>query len=169
MRDGSEAGGSRRAGQEPPSELPCRELFLSVMEEILGRKDSDLMSAEEAQNTLAFDRQTLLAGRTLHAEMSERMAGVPREWLSTKGLIRQPDGQVVGLFGIARDLSHHRRGEAAQRQSEALFRAAESSSFDAFLPRAGNGSRRVEFPRRCARVNPMTPERTPPHRPPMSP
>jgi PAS domain S-box-containing protein len=103
------------------------------VEEILGRKDSDLMSAEEAQNTLEFDRQTLLAGRTLHAEMSERMAGVQREWLSTKGVIRQADGQVVGLFGIARDLSHHRRGEAAQRQSEALFRAAASSSFDAFF------------------------------------
>jgi signal transduction histidine kinase len=65
--------------------------------------------------------------------MSEQMAGVRREWLSTKGVIRRPDGQVVGLFGIARDLSHHRRGEADQRQSEALFRAAASSSFDAFF------------------------------------
>ena len=147
-----------------PSELPYRELFLAVVEEmpdavftkdlqgrytfingvgarylglpveeILGRKDSDLMSAEEAQNTLEFDRQTLLAGRTLYAEMSEQMAGVQREWISTKGVIRRPDGQVVGLFGIARDLSHHRRGEAAQRQSEALFRAAASNSFDAFF------------------------------------
>ncbi|MCY1077471.1 PAS domain-containing sensor histidine kinase [Archangium lansingense] len=147
-----------------PPELPYRELFLSIVEEmpdavftkdlqgrytfinsvgahylgkpveeIIGRTDSDLMSAEEAQNTLEFDRQTLLAGRTLHAEMSEQMAGVRREWLSTKGVIRRPDGQVVGLFGIARDLSHHRRGEAAQRQSEALFRAAASNSFDAFF------------------------------------
>ncbi|AKJ04681.1 PAS domain S-box-containing protein [Archangium gephyra] len=147
-----------------PSELPYRELFLSIVEEmpdavftkdlqgrytfingvgahylgkpveeILGRADSDLMSAEEAQNTLEFDRQTLLAGRTLYAEMSEQMAGVRREWLSTKGVIRREDGQVVGLFGIARDLSHHRRGEAAQRQSEALFRAAASNSFDAFF------------------------------------
>jgi PAS domain S-box-containing protein len=149
---------------KPPSELPYRELFLSIVEEmpdavftkdlqgrytfinsvgahylgkpaaeIVGRTDRELMSAEEAQNTLEFDRQTLLAGRTLHAEMSEQMAGVRREWLSTKGVIRREDGQVVGLFGIARDLSHHRRGEAAQRQSEALFRAAASNSFDAFF------------------------------------
>ncbi|WNG58686.1 PAS domain-containing protein [Archangium gephyra] len=149
---------------KPPSELPYRELFLTIVEEmpdavftkdlqgrytfingvgahylgkpaaeIVGRTDRELLSEEEAQNTLEFDRQTLLAGRTLHAEMSEQMAGVPREWLSTKGVIRRPDGQVVGLFGIARDLSHHRRGEAAQRQSEALFRAAASNSFDAFF------------------------------------
>jgi len=102
-------------------------------EQIIGRKDTDLMSAEEAQNTMEFDRQTLLAGRTLHAEMTEFMAGVRREWLSTKGLIRNPDGQVLGLFGICRDLSEHRRSEAARSQSEALFRAASSSSFDAFF------------------------------------
>jgi two-component system NtrC family sensor kinase len=102
-------------------------------EQIIGHKDSDLMSAEEAQNTMEFDRQTLLAGRTLHVEMTEFMAGVRREWLSTKGLIRNPEGQVLGLFGISRDLSEHRRSEAARNQSEALFRAASSSSFDAFF------------------------------------
>jgi PAS domain S-box-containing protein len=98
----------------------ARYLGLPV-EQIIGRKDSELMPSQEAQNTLEFDRQTLLAGRTLHAEMSEWMAGVQREWLSTKGVLRRPDGQVVGLFGMARDLSHHRRGEAAQRQSEVLL------------------------------------------------
>jgi two-component system NtrC family sensor kinase len=102
-------------------------------EQIIGRKDTELMTAEEAQNTLEFDRQTLLAGRTLHAEMTEFLAGARREWLSTKGLIRNPDGQVLGLFGICRDLSEHRRSEAARTQSEALFRAAASSSFDAFF------------------------------------
>ncbi|WNG48243.1 PAS domain-containing protein [Archangium minus] len=102
-------------------------------EEIIGRKDSELMSPEEAQNTLEFDRQTLLAGHTLHAEIREQLAGVQRDWLSTKGILRRQDGQVVGLFGIVRDLSNYRRGEAAQRQSEALFRAAASSSFDAFF------------------------------------
>jgi signal transduction histidine kinase len=91
------------------------------------------MSPEEAQNTIEFDRQTLLAGRTLRAEMSEWMAGVQREWLSTKGILRGPDGQVVGLFGICRDVSAHRRTEAARSQSEVLFRAAAGSSFDAFF------------------------------------
>ena len=155
---------SGAGGVPAPPELPFRELFLAIVEEmpdavftkdlqgrytyingvgarylglapeeIIGRKDCDLMSEEEAQSTLEFDRQTLLAGRTLYAEMSELMAGVRREWLSTKGVLRRADGQVVGLFGIARDLSHHRRNEEAQRRSEALFRAAASSSFDAFF------------------------------------
>ncbi len=148
----------------PAHELPYRDLFLALAEElpdavftkdlqgrftyinsagarylglpaekILGRRDVDLMSPEEAQNTMEFDRQTLLAGRTLRAEMSEWMAGVQREWLSTKGLLRQPDGQVTGLYGISRDVSAHRRTEEARKQSEALFRAAASSSFDAFF------------------------------------
>ncbi|MDY7232534.1 ATP-binding protein [Hyalangium rubrum] len=155
-------GAAEPSAMAPSADLPYRELFLAVAEQIpdaiftkdlqgrytfinsagarylglppeqiIGRKDSDLMSPEEAQNTQEFDRQTLLAGRTLHAEMTEFMAGVRREWLSTKGLIQQ-DGQVRGLFGICRDLSEHRRSEAARTQSEALFRAAASSNFDAF-------------------------------------
>jgi two-component system, NtrC family, sensor kinase len=113
-------------------------------EEILGLRDADLVSPEEAQNTLEFDRQTLLSGRVLHAEMHEQMAGVSREWLSTKGVLRREDGQVQGLFGIARDMSTHRRNEAAQKQSEALFRATASSSFDAFfLLRHEQGALRI--------------------------
>jgi two-component system NtrC family sensor kinase len=108
--------------------------FLGLpVEKIVGRRDLDLMSPEEAQNTLEFDRQTLMAGRTLRAEMSEWMAGVQREWLSTKGILRGPDGQVTGLYGICRDVSNHRRTEAARSQSEVLFRAAATSSFDAFF------------------------------------
>ncbi|WP_224242755.1 PAS domain-containing sensor histidine kinase [Hyalangium gracile] len=102
-------------------------------EEILGRRDCELLGLEEARNSQEFDRQTLLAGRTLHAEMSEWLAGVQREWLSTKGVLRRADGQVTGLFGICRDVSDHRRSEAARSQSEALFRAASSNSFDAFF------------------------------------
>jgi two-component system NtrC family sensor kinase len=102
-------------------------------EKIIGCKDSDLMPPEAAQNSLEFDRQTLLAGRTLHAEMTEKMAGVQREWRSTKGVIRRADGQVVGLFGISRDVSAHRRTEEERTQSEALFRTAARSSFDAFF------------------------------------
>ncbi|ADO72542.1 ATP-binding protein [Stigmatella aurantiaca] len=161
-RQGASVGESVAGGWE--SELPYRELFLTVAElipealytkdlqgrytyinsagarylglpipEIIGRKDSELMTPEEAQNTLEFDRQTLLAGRTLHAEMTEFLGGVRREWISTKGIIRRADGQMVGMFGISRDVSEHRRSEAAQLQSEALFRATASSSFDAFF------------------------------------
>ncbi|MBN1207986.1 MAG: PAS domain-containing protein [Myxococcaceae bacterium] len=160
-----EAPGPAPAPDSPPaSELPYRDLFLALaeelpdavftkdlqgrytfinsagarfigrpVEEIIGRRDSELMGPEEAQSTMEFDRQTLLAGRTLRAEMSEWMAGSQREWLSTKGVLRRPDGQVVGLFGISRDMSAQRRSEAARNQSEALFRAATRSSFDAFF------------------------------------
>ncbi|HVG64314.1 MAG TPA: ATP-binding protein [Hyalangium sp.] len=155
---------AREPMSAPVQELPYRELFLALAEElpdavftkdlqgrytyinsagarylglpakeIIGRRDLDLMSPEEAQNTLEFDRQTLLAGSTLRAEMSEWMAGEQREWLSTKGVLRRPDGQVAGLYGISRDVSAHRRTEEARHQSEALFRAAASSSFDAFF------------------------------------
>ncbi|WNG58299.1 PAS domain-containing protein [Archangium gephyra] len=103
------------------------------VEEILGHKDDELVPPGEAEATMEFDRQVLLAGRVLHSEMSERMAGSQREWFSTKGVLRSEDGQVVGLFGIARDLSTQLRGEEARRRNEALFRLAVGGSFDAFF------------------------------------
>ncbi|WP_240486656.1 PAS domain-containing sensor histidine kinase [Hyalangium minutum] len=158
------AAAEREPSVAQAAELPYRELFLALaeelpdavftkdlqgrytyinsagaqylglpVEEVLGRRDLDLMSPEEAQNTVEFDRQTLMAGRTLRAEMSEWLAGVQREWLSTKGILRGPDGQVTGLYGICRDMSAHRRSEASRNQSEVLFRAAAASSFDAFF------------------------------------
>jgi two-component system, NtrC family, sensor kinase len=83
------------------------------VEEILGHKDDELVSPEEAETPMEFDRQVLLAGRVLHSEMSERMAGAQREWFSTKGILRSEAGQVIGLFGIARDLSTQLRGASS--------------------------------------------------------
>jgi two-component system, NtrC family, sensor kinase len=103
------------------------------VEEILGRRDDELVPADEAQATMEFDQQVLMAGRQLHSEMSERMAGSQREWFSTKSVIRGQDGQMMGLFGIARDLSAHVRGDEARRRNEALFRLAVGGSFDAFF------------------------------------
>jgi PAS domain S-box-containing protein len=154
-----------------PTELPYKELFLSLaealpdavftkdlqgrytfinsagarylglpVEQILGRTDSELMPPEEARRTQELDRRALFAVHPVSAEMSERMAGVEREWRSTKGQLRRPDGTVVGMYGLARDVLPHRRSEAARIQSEALFRAAASSGPDAFfLLRAEEG------------------------------
>ncbi|MCY1072998.1 ATP-binding protein [Archangium lansingense] len=110
----------------------ARYLGLSV-EEILGRTDSELLPAEQARRTQELDCRALLSRHPLSIVVSERMAGVQREWCSTKGQLRRPDGTVVGMFGLARDLLPHRRSEAARRQSEALFRAAASSGPDAFF------------------------------------
>ncbi|WP_375769557.1 PAS domain-containing protein [Archangium gephyra] len=107
---------------------------------ILGRTDAELMPPEDARRTQELDRRALFAGHPLSIELSERMAGVEREWCSTKGQLRRPDGTVVGMFGLARDMLPHRRSEAARLQSEALFRAAASSGSDAFfLLRAEEG------------------------------
>ena len=103
------------------------------VEEVLGHKDDELVSPGEAEATMEFDRQVLLSGRVLHSEMSERMAGAQREWFSTKGVLRGEDGQLMGLFGIARDLSSQLLGDEARRRNEALFRLAVSGSFDAFF------------------------------------
>jgi PAS domain S-box-containing protein len=125
----------------------ARYLGLPV-EVILGRTDDELMPPEEARRTRELDQRALFAVQPVSIETSERMAGVEREWCSTKGQLRRPDGTVVGMFGLARDLLPHRRSEAARIQSEALFRAAASSGPDAFFilrAEAGGGLRMLHL------------------------
>ncbi len=84
----------------------------------LGRDDRDLMPAESARAIMDLDRQVMAEGRVVTIrETLELQPGEPRTFLTTKGPIRGDDGRIVGLFGIARDITDLLRKEEAQRQA----------------------------------------------------
>jgi two-component system, cell cycle sensor histidine kinase and response regulator CckA len=49
-------------------------------------------------------------------------AGQTRLYLSTKGPLRDPDGQVIGLLGVSRDITSQKRTEEEIRQSQQKLR-----------------------------------------------
>lgn len=84
----------------------------------LGRDDSAWLPAEAARAIMAIDRQVMTEGKVVTLEETfERVDGHARTFLTTKGPLRDPDGTVVGLFGIARDITELLRKEEAQRQA----------------------------------------------------
>lgn len=90
-------------------------------EEVLGRTDVELMGVQAAAATVAHDRTVLESGRTITYEDAEGGPGFGSIWQSIKGVLRQPDGAVYGLFGISRDITARRRREE-EREEEGLFR-----------------------------------------------
>ncbi|MCP3099625.1 PAS domain-containing protein [Myxococcus sp. K15C18031901] len=87
--------------------------------DIVGHTDAELFDPDVARVNAANDREVLAFGRTVTYEDAQPGVEGPRTWLSTKGVLRDADGKVVGLFGISRDITQRKWAEEeARRHSE---------------------------------------------------
>ncbi len=81
-------------------------------EQILGCSDEQLFSAPTAARVVQQDRQVMKAGR---AQTFEEPVTLPDGrhalFLSTKGPLFDPSGAIVGVFGIARDVTERKLAE----------------------------------------------------------
>ncbi len=92
------------------------------VDEIVGKTDLDLFSADTAEVVMAKDRQVLMQGVTQTFEESGTANGVSRVYLSTKGPYRDAHGEIIGLLGVARDITERKRAEEEMRQSQQKLR-----------------------------------------------
>jgi PAS domain S-box-containing protein len=90
----------------------ARALDRSVAD-IVGRDDAALMPAAEAAALAASDRAILDSGETRTFEDNVPSAGQARVFWATKSPVRDEHGRVVGLVGIARDITERKRAEEA--------------------------------------------------------
>ncbi|PKQ21064.1 MAG: hypothetical protein CVT66_00970 [Actinobacteria bacterium HGW-Actinobacteria-6] len=87
-------------------------------EAVLGNDDTALFPADEAAAVMAGDRRVMDSGSAqTYEEVVTDAEGITRTFLSTKGPIRDADGIVTGIFGIARDITPLRDAEAAEAAS----------------------------------------------------
>jgi PAS domain S-box-containing protein len=98
--------------------------FGRTREDILGRTDVQLSPGAIAEGRMARDRTALGLGRTVVFEESEQSERGVVTWSSSKGVLREPDGKVFGIFGISRDLTERKRREEALQLSEERLRLA---------------------------------------------
>lgn len=90
--------------------------------DVLGKNDADLFLPEVGQAIMERDRKVVESGETQTYEESGTAAGVTRLYLSTKGPYRDPNGRVIGLLGICRDITDRKRAEEEIRQSQQKLR-----------------------------------------------
>ncbi|RII29760.1 MAG: hypothetical protein CXR30_10615 [Geobacter sp.] len=88
-------------------------------EEVFGRDDTFLFTAEEARIIMAGDRAVMAAAKTMTYEESLTSAdGQHLVFLSTKGPLFDKQGKVTGIFGVARDITELRKAESERLQYE---------------------------------------------------
>jgi PAS domain S-box-containing protein len=94
-------------------------------EEIVGRNDFELYQEETARRFIEDDRKVLELGEA-HAFEGVATAedGGTQAYLVTKGVYRDREGNIVGIFGLSHDVTELRSAQQTLEQTrEALFRS----------------------------------------------
>jgi len=100
------------------------DLFGCSMEDIIGKKDEDLFPEEIAEETASDDRHVIETGIPLvnKEEGGESIGGREHWVLTTKLPWRDNKGNIIGLFGISKEITDRKRAEVALRKSEKRYR-----------------------------------------------
>ena len=95
--------------------------------EAIGKSDSDVFDHELASKYLADERRIMASGNPILAQEEEQYdQSGNRIWVSTtKAPLRTSDGEIVGVFGIARDITLRK---LAEQHSAAAKEAAEAAN-----------------------------------------
>src|SRR5712691_8422142 len=92
--------------------------------DIIGKHDLELYDEETARQFIEADRHVLATGEPQAFEGVATGEAGTQAYLVTKGVYRDRDGHILGLFGISHDITELRRAhETLEQTREALFRS----------------------------------------------
>ena len=89
--------------------------------EILDHGPRDLFPPEVADKFIAIGEQVLADGVPRRLEQVFPGPSGPRTYMAIIGALRGPDHELIGTFGVARDMTERQRAEQALRASEATY------------------------------------------------
>jgi two-component system sensor histidine kinase/response regulator len=91
----------------------------------VGKTDFDFFTNEHAQPAFADEQEIIRTGQPMFAkEEKETWPDGHETWVSTTKMpLRDAAGNIIGTFGISRDITERKRAEEALRQSETTLRS----------------------------------------------
>ncbi len=126
-------------------------------EELIGRDDRAAFPPEDAQRLMTEDRSIFESGGTIHCEEQiTSLEGQSLYFMVSKGALRDREGRVTGLFGIARDITRQRLDEEQLHRHRILLQRTSR------LARVGGWefdplTRQLSWTEECARIHDLQP------------
>ena len=95
------------------------QLGASRPEAVLGKTDADFVAPDLAEQYLADEQALMQSGQAVNKEEPTQHKGTGEmHWsMTTKIPLRDEAGKIMGLMGIARDITKQKHAEAALRQA----------------------------------------------------
>ena len=115
---------------------PWRGCFgLSDPGQAIGKTDFDFFTEEHARQAFDDEQRIMRTGAPLVGfEEKETWPDGHVTWVSTtKVPLRDASGKITGLVGISRDITEHKRMEAALAEQAEIYRALFSTAFDGVI------------------------------------
>ncbi len=95
-------------------------------EEVLGRDEMALFPPELARQFIADNHRVMIESRVITFQENLATPDGERTYLTTKGPLYDTDGRLIGMFGIARDITELKRtGDSLRRANRALHTLSE--------------------------------------------
>nr|MEE4267531.1 PAS domain S-box protein [Candidatus Krumholzibacteria bacterium] len=108
------------------------ERFFGAKEaEIIGMTDYDFVSTEMADSFRHLDRKVMQANspHTNEEWLTFAEGGYRGLFETIKAPLHDPEGRLIGVLGVARDITHRQQAEKDLRESEERFRSLHNASF----------------------------------------
>lgn len=95
--------------------------------EAIGKTDFDFYTAEQASPAFQDEQAIIRTGQPfIDKEEKQTWSDGRTMWVSTNKLpLRDPEGQIVGTFGISRDITARKQAEEQRRQMEVKLHLAQ--------------------------------------------
>jgi PAS domain S-box-containing protein len=108
---------------------------LADVAQALGKTDADFFTQEHAKQARADECEILRTGRPIVAKEEKEIWFDGRvTWASTTKLpLGDPQGRIIGTFGISRDITERKQTEKALRESEDRYRSVIAAMQDGIV------------------------------------